>query len=115
MSISTSTKVLPSIYRGDKELRALIAAQDSGISADDVLVTAGAAGALFIISTSLLSERDHLVVVRPNYATNIETPKAIGCAISYVDLDFDKGFAIDLSRRQGAAGADRGAGFRHFG
>ncbi|TIT85973.1 MAG: aspartate aminotransferase, partial [Mesorhizobium sp.] len=64
----------------------------------DVLVTAGAAGALFIIATSLLSASDHLVVVRPNYATNIETPKAIGCAISYVDLDFDEGFAIDVER-----------------
>lgn len=49
-------------------------------------------------SRPLLSERDHLVVVRPNYATNIETPKAIGCAISYVDLDFDEGFAIDAGR-----------------
>ena len=29
---------------------------------------------------------------------NIETPKAIGCAISYVDLDFDQGFAIDIER-----------------
>ncbi|PDQ17685.1 aspartate aminotransferase [Mesorhizobium sanjuanii] len=85
-------------HRGDKDLRALIAAQDEGLSPDDVLVTAGAAGALFIISTALLSERDHLVVVRPNYATNIETPKAIGCAISYVDLDFDAGFAIDVGR-----------------
>lgn len=85
-------------HRGDKDLRALIAAQDEGLSPDDVLVTAGAAGALFIISTALLSERDHLVVVRPNYATNIETPKAIGCAISYVDLDFDEGFAIDVGR-----------------
>ncbi|WP_312891331.1 pyridoxal phosphate-dependent aminotransferase [Mesorhizobium silamurunense] len=63
-----------------------------------MLVTAGAAGALFIIATSLLSADDHLVVVRPNYATNIVTPKAIGCAISYVDLDFDDGFAIDVAR-----------------
>ncbi|RRI02600.1 aminotransferase class I/II-fold pyridoxal phosphate-dependent enzyme [Mesorhizobium tamadayense] len=85
-------------HRGDKELRALIAGQDKGLSADDVLVTAGAAGALFIIATSLLSASDHLVVVRPNYATNIETPKAIGCAISYVDLDFDNGFAIGVER-----------------
>ncbi|CCV10699.1 pyridoxal phosphate-dependent aminotransferase [Mesorhizobium sp. STM 4661] len=85
-------------HRGDKDLRALIAAQDEGLSPGDVLVTAGAAGALFIISTALLSERDHLVVVRPNYATNIETPKAIGCAISYVDLDFDGGFTIDVGR-----------------
>ena len=85
-------------HRGDKALRALIAAQDQGIAPDDVLVTAGAAGALFIISTSLLSAGDHLVVVRPNYATNIETPRAIGCAISYVDLAFEDGFAIDIDR-----------------
>jgi aspartate/methionine/tyrosine aminotransferase len=89
-------------HRGDAELRRLIAAQDDGLSPDDVLVTAGAAGALFIIATSLLSERDHLVVVRPNYATNIETPKAIGCDISYVDLAFDEGFAIDVGRVAGA-------------
>ncbi|MBZ9764931.1 pyridoxal phosphate-dependent aminotransferase [Mesorhizobium sp. CA8] len=85
-------------HRGDKDLRALIAAQDEGLSPGDVLVTAGAAGALFIVSTALLSASDHLVVVRPNYATNIETPKAIGCAISYVDLDFDQGFAVDIER-----------------
>jgi aspartate/methionine/tyrosine aminotransferase len=85
-------------HRGDADLRRLIAAQDDGLSPDHVLVTAGAAGALFIIATSLLSERDHLVVVRPNYATNIETPKAIGCAISYVDLAFEDGFAIDPDR-----------------
>ncbi|CAM5765711.1 aminotransferase [Labrys miyagiensis] len=83
-------------HRGDSELRHLVAAQASGLSADQVLITAGAAGALFIIATSLLSERDHLIVVRPNYATNIETPRAIGCQISYIDLDFDSGFLIDI-------------------
>ena len=45
-----------------------------------LLVTAGAAGALFIIATSLLEADDHIVVVRPNYATNIETPKAMVAA-----------------------------------
>ncbi|RUV18608.1 aminotransferase class I/II-fold pyridoxal phosphate-dependent enzyme [Mesorhizobium sp. M7A.F.Ca.MR.245.00.0.0] len=85
-------------HRGDNQLRALISAQDAGISPDDVLVTAGAAGALFIISTSLLSANDHLVVIRPNYATNIETPRAIGCAISFVDLAFEEGFAVDVER-----------------
>ncbi|WP_144378690.1 aminotransferase class I/II-fold pyridoxal phosphate-dependent enzyme [Mesorhizobium amorphae] len=85
-------------HRGDRALRELIAAQDNGLTSDDVLVTAGAAGALFIIATTLLSERDHLVVVRPNYATNIETPKAIGCAISYIDLAFEDGFTIDIER-----------------
>lgn len=82
-------------HRGDGALRGLIAAQDPSLSADNVLMTAGAAGALFILSTTLLSERDHLVVVRPNYATNIETPRAIGCEITFIDLDFDYRFGID--------------------
>jgi aspartate/methionine/tyrosine aminotransferase len=84
-------------HRGDGEARALIAGQDAGLAADDVLMTAGAAGALFIIATTLLQPTDHLIVVRPNYATNIETPRAIGCAIDYVDLAFERGFAIDVA------------------
>jgi len=36
-------------------------------------MTSGAAGALFIIATALLRPEDHLVVLRPNYATNLET------------------------------------------
>ncbi|CAG7959816.1 unnamed protein product [Penicillium salamii] len=75
-------------HQGDRELRDLIAS-DAGVTGDDVLITGGAAGALFIIATSQLSSKDHIVVVRPNYATNLETPRAIGCDISFVDLTFD--------------------------
>ncbi len=57
-----------------------------------MLLTPGAAGALFIVSTTLLAPGDHLVVLRPNYATNIETPRAIGCDISFVDLSFERGW-----------------------
>jgi aspartate/methionine/tyrosine aminotransferase len=84
-------------HRGDDRLRALIAeASGGGVKADDVLVTAGAAGALFMIATMLLSASDNLVVARPNYATNIETPRAIGCAISFVDLNFANRFRLDV-------------------
>lgn len=89
-------------HRGDPRLRALIADQSDAVTPDDVLVTTGAAGALFIISTALLGPGDHLVVVRPNYATNIETPRAIGCEISFIDLDFDEGFALDPERVKAA-------------
>jgi aspartate/methionine/tyrosine aminotransferase len=41
-------------------------------------------------------------VVRPNYATNIETPRAIGCAISFIDLKFEAGFAVDLRQIEAA-------------
>jgi aspartate/methionine/tyrosine aminotransferase len=34
----------------------------------------------------------------PNYATNIETPKAIGCEVSYLELEFEQGFRPDLQK-----------------
>ena len=83
-------------HRGSEAFRALIAADSPGLGVQDVLLTAGAAGALFIIATSLLDPGDHIVVVRPNYATNLETPRAIGCRISHVDLTFETAFRLDL-------------------
>jgi len=85
-------------HRGSAELRSTIAEEASNIGADDVLMTAGAAGALFIISTALLGAGDNLVVVRPNYATNLETPRAIGCSITFHDLTFEEGFQIDFDK-----------------
>ncbi|MBX7226513.1 MAG: aminotransferase class I/II-fold pyridoxal phosphate-dependent enzyme [Chitinophagales bacterium] len=81
---------------GKPELRALIAKDNQGIETEDVLLTTGAAGALFIIHTSLLSADDHLIVMRPNYGTNIETPKALGCATTYIDLDIANGFKANI-------------------
>ena len=83
-------------HRGSAGLRALIAEDNVGVDPDDVLITGGAASALFIVATSLLAREDHVIVVRPNYATNIETPKAIGCEITYVDLSFENGFRIEF-------------------
>lgn len=85
-------------HRGSQRLRELIVTEAPSLSPEDVLICGGAAGALFIVATSLLGPDDHLVVVRPNYATNLETPRAIGCAISFVDLEFDSGFAVDPAR-----------------
>jgi aspartate/methionine/tyrosine aminotransferase len=81
-------------HRGHPALRTLLAAE-GGCAVDQVLLTSGAAGALFIVSTTLLGPGDHLVVLRPNYATNIETPRAIGCDISCVDLSFERGWRYD--------------------
>jgi threonine dehydratase/aspartate/methionine/tyrosine aminotransferase len=94
--------VLPDIplvyneHRGSATLRSLIIEGIPELSAADVLITGGAAGALFIISTALLAARDHLVVVRPNYATNLETPRAIGCDLSFLDVAFEQGFKLDI-------------------
>lgn len=82
---------------GNPNLRSqIIKDEASNLTINDVLVTAGAASALFIVSTSLLSAGDELVVAKPNYATNIETPKAIGANIKYLPMTFENNYQVDL-------------------
>ena len=90
-------------HRGLPALRELVAA-DWGrplpadavpLGPDDVLTTVGAAGALFITATALLEPGDEIVVVRPNYATNLETPRAIGADLRILDLQPEDGWATD--------------------
>ncbi len=90
-------------HRGLPALRALVAA-DGGrvlpadaiaLGPDDVLVTVGAAGALFAVATALLEAGDEIVVVRPNYATNLETPRAIGADVRILDLQPGEGWGTD--------------------
>ena len=83
-------------HRGKLELRQALALE-SKLLPDDVLLTPGAAAALFIIHSSLLSTGSRILVMRPNYATNLETPKAIGAKIDYLDLHFEDGFKLDLN------------------
>ncbi len=87
-------------HMGHKGLMELVAQASSGPAGAaepaDVLVTAGAAQALFIIATTLLEKGDHLVVVRPNYATNIFTPRAIEADISYLELTFEGEWRVDV-------------------
>lgn len=85
-------------HLGLPELRETIAADAADAVADDVIVTPGAVAALFIIHTSLLEAGDHLVVARPNYATNVETPRAIGADVTYLDLAYEDGWAVDPAR-----------------
>ena len=62
-------------HLGDPSLRERVAAAGAGLHPDHVLVTPGAAAALFATATSLLEPGDHAVIVRTNYATNLETPE----------------------------------------
>lgn len=82
-------------HRGHEGLRELVARDGSGLGAGDVLVTAGAAAALFLVATALLRRGDHAVVVRPNYATNLETPRAIGAHLDVVDLSYETSWSLD--------------------
>jgi aspartate/methionine/tyrosine aminotransferase len=84
-------------HAGNPGLRAeILKGEAANLKPEDVLVTAGAAAALFIVSSSLLEKGDELVVAKPNYATNIETPKAIGAHIKYLPMTFENKYQVDL-------------------
>jgi len=89
-------------HRGHAGLRKLIANEADVISEEKVLLTNGAAGALFIINSSLLTAEDHLIVVRPNYATNIEVPLTIGCAVTYIHLTFEEEWRVNIAAIEAA-------------
>lgn len=82
-------------HAGLPALRAAIAQDGPGLRPQDVLVTAGAASGLFIAATSLLEKGAAILVARPNYATNIETPRILGCRMDYLDLKLKDGFRVD--------------------
>jgi aspartate/methionine/tyrosine aminotransferase len=90
-------------HTGKPELREAVASEGAGLTADDALITAGAAAALFIAATSLLEKGDRIVVAHPNYATNIETPRALGCRCEFLRLSFEDGFRVDLERLRSLA------------
>lgn len=85
-------------HRGHPGLRAAIAADAPGLHADDVLVAPGAAAALFFTASALLEPGTHVVVIRPNYATNLETPRALRADLDVLDLRFEDGWRVDLDR-----------------
>jgi aspartate/methionine/tyrosine aminotransferase len=85
-------------HRGTPELREQVAAEDPALVPDDVLVTAGAAGALFIVNSSLLAAGDHAVIEFPNYATNLETPLGIGAHVERYELRYEDAWAADPER-----------------
>jgi aspartate/methionine/tyrosine aminotransferase len=45
-----------------------------------------------------LKPGNRILVAKPNYATNIETPRAIGAAVDFLDLKFEEGFRLNLDQ-----------------
>ncbi|MEO8208619.1 MAG: pyridoxal phosphate-dependent aminotransferase [Chloroflexota bacterium] len=80
-------------HLGLPELRARISAPWS-VSPDEIIVTPGAAAALFMVNTTCVRRGDHVVIARPNYATNVETPRAIGADVTYLDTTWGDGWLV---------------------
>ncbi len=84
-------------HRGVPRLREQLAGDAPGaVSVDDVIVTAGAASALFIVASALLEAGDHVLIAEPNYATNLETPRTLGAEVEAIPLRFEDGWGLDL-------------------
>jgi aspartate/methionine/tyrosine aminotransferase len=81
-------------HKGKIELREEVC-KESNLHPDEVLITPGAAAALFMVSTALLDKGDEVLIARSNYATNIETPYAIGANASYLQLKFEEQYNLD--------------------
>jgi aspartate/methionine/tyrosine aminotransferase len=67
---------------GDPALRREIAALYKGISADDILVFAGAEEGIFLFMNAVLSSGDHLIVHSPCYQSLAAVAGAAGCHVA---------------------------------
>lgn len=85
-------------HTGRPELRALAAQEYDGLTPAQVLVTSGAAEAIFAIVAALAGPGDHVIVEHPNYPSTYDVPRGLGCEVSLLTLRFEDGFRPDLDR-----------------
>jgi aspartate/methionine/tyrosine aminotransferase len=85
-------------HLGSERLRAAISSGAGGVLPENVLITPGAAAALFIVASTLVEPGAHVLVCAPNYATNLETPRAIGADVETIDLRFEESWQLDPAR-----------------
>lgn len=89
---------------GDVELRDLLAAS-LDVSPDDVLVTAGAASALFLTAL-VLADTGDVAVVTPCFPPTLDALRGLGASVTTVRARFDDGYRIDPAAVERALSAD---------
>jgi aspartate/methionine/tyrosine aminotransferase len=87
---------------GHPLLRAEIALLYDEISADDVLVFAGAEEAIFCLSNVMLGPGDHAVVTWPGYQSLYEVGRAAGADVTLHELHEADGWELDVERLIGS-------------
>ena len=83
---------------GHPLLRAEIAALYAGLSADDVLVFAGAEEAIFCLANVVLGPGDHAVVTWPGYQSLYEVGRAAGAEVTLHELTEADRWSLDVER-----------------
>lgn len=81
---------------GHPLLRAEIAGLYEGLSADDVLVFAGAEEAIFAFGNVALGRGDHAVVVWPAYQSLFQVARSGGAAVTLVPLEHHTAWQLDV-------------------
>jgi aspartate/methionine/tyrosine aminotransferase len=79
---------------GDSSLRREIAAIN-GVDEDDVVITAGSAHALFLLSFILCAQGDEAVIASPVFPPARGALESIGAQIRVLPLSFDRGYRLD--------------------
>lgn len=82
---------------GNEELRRLIASEAS-IDADQVVVTAGAITALFLLAQVTCRPGDLAVIATPCFPPSLSVPQRIGAKVHPVPLSFDDGYRFPVER-----------------
>ena len=96
---------------GHPGLRQQIAGLYQGITADDILVFAGAEEAIFIFMNAVLNAGDHLLVHSPCYQSLAAVAAANGCQVTRWQTDQENGWELDLEfLEQFNQGRNPGAG-----
>ena len=80
---------------GHPELRQEIASLYEGITADDILVFAGAQEVIFVFMNAVLQAGDHLVVHAPCYQSLASVAENAGCRVTRWEADSGQGWALD--------------------
>lgn len=100
----TTTPLAYGPIQGRPELRANIAdllSSSNAITGDDVVVTAGAILANYLVLTTLCSPGDHVVVQYPTYQQLYELPRTQGAEVSLWRMREEDGWLPDLGELEG--------------
>ena len=86
---------------GDPDMRALVAGR-TGVTPDQVLVTAGAAAALFLVGLLFGDGGGEVVVGRPCFPPVLDVLRGVGARVVTVASCFDDGYRLDGARLRAA-------------
>lgn len=81
-------------------LRKEIARLYDSLEADHVLTTAGAEEGIYCAMHSLISQRDHVIVVSPSYQSLETLPQVLGADISFIHLQSANKWKLDFDQIQ---------------